>query len=169
MKILLTGHTSGLGAAIANKIKVTGVSRTNNYNIENVSTWAKEFLNYDVLINNAYSKHYQVNVLEEFFKMWADDNNKHVINIGSYVGDYVRTDSTQDHLYWDYRLNKQMLSEATKVMSRSYSWDCKIINFGPINTPMASLIENKIPVDEAANQVIQLLDNRNIKRMDYFL
>jgi nucleoside-diphosphate-sugar epimerase len=170
MKILLTGHTSGLGAAIAKQISVTGISRTNNYDIANVSTWVNEFANYDVLINNACSKNYQVDVLAEFFKIWANDNNKHVINIGSYVASYTRTDLTQEHLYWEYRLNKKMLVEANEKMSRSYAWDCKIINFGPIDTPMtSSIIEKKIPVELAAEQVIKLLDDRNVKRMDYFL
>jgi NAD(P)-dependent dehydrogenase (short-subunit alcohol dehydrogenase family) len=170
MKILLTGHTSGLGSAIAKKISVIGISRTNNYNIANVNEWAQEFTDCDLLINNAYDKNYQVNVLEEFFKMWSHDRNKQVINIGSYVADYTRTDLQRDHLYWDYRLNKKMLLEACKQMSRIYAWDCKIINFGPIDTPMANLINQpKINVDKAADKVLDLIKDRNIKRLDYFI
>ena len=170
MKILLTGHTSGLGSAIAKKISVIGISRTNNYNIANVNEWAQEFTDCDLLINNAYDKNYQVNVLEEFFKMWSHDRNKQVINIGSYVADYTRTDLQRDHLYWDYRLNKKMLQEACKQMSRIYAWDCKIINFGPIDTPMANLINQpKINVDKAADKVLDLIKDRNIKRLDYFI
>jgi nucleoside-diphosphate-sugar epimerase len=170
MKILLTGHTSGLGSAIAKKISVIGVSRTNNYNIANVNEWAQEFADCDLLINNAYDKNYQVSVLEEFFKMWSHNRNKQVINIGSYVADYTRTDVQRDHLYWDYRLNKKMLQEACKQMSRSYAWDCKIINFGPIDTPMSDLITcDKINVDEAADKVLHLIKDRNVKRLDYFI
>jgi hypothetical protein len=167
MKVLLTGHTSGIGASLNNLIDCTGISRSNGYDTNNVIKWCEEFSDYDLLINNAPQN--QLGVLESFFNMWSDNINKQVINIGSYIIDHPRINAAEDNMYWRYRIDKTALSDASNKMSH-YSWCCQIINFGPTETPMTSTsTNNKIMVSDASNAIIMLMNDKKIKRLDYFI
>jgi len=167
MKILLTGHTSGLGASLNTLLDCKGISRSNGYDTNDVDVWCQQFKEYDLLINNAPNN--QLGVLESFFKLWSTNSNKQVINVGSYIIDHPRIDIEQDSLYWRYRIDKVALAEACKKMSH-YSWNCQIINFGPIDTPMTKNSEvSKISALEAARAIIMLIQNCKIKRLDYFI
>jgi hypothetical protein len=167
MKILLTGHTSGIGASLNTLISCKGISRSNGYDTSNVSEWCNKFVDYDLLINNA--PHNQLGVLESFFDLWSDNSNKQIINIGSYIIDHPRINVEKDSLYWRYRIDKIALAEACKKMSH-YSWCCQLINFGPVDTPMTSNSDfDKISALDAARAVTMLLQNRKMKRLDYFI
>lgn len=96
MKILITGHTSGLGKFLLEKFTtcghtVIGASRSNGYNIHNYDERLKivELVkDCDLFINNAHSDFDQCYLLEQ---VESDINNTTtVVTIGSMAGDYVR-------------------------------------------------------------------------------
>jgi hypothetical protein len=68
-KVVITGHTQGLGAALYNKFKslnyqVVGLSRSNGYNItENFDAVVQAASGANIFINNAYHDAQQINLL----------------------------------------------------------------------------------------------------------
>ena len=81
-KIVVTGHSKGLGKAIANYFEsdpnniVIGFSRTNGFNIANAEKRAeivKASADADIFVNNAYNFHddSQTFMLQELYASWA--------------------------------------------------------------------------------------------------
>lgn len=170
MKILITG-TSGIGLALYEKYKednhVVMVSRKTGNDIKNVETWGHEFLDYDVVFNNAYQDFAQVSVLEFFFKHWKDDPSKVIVNIGSRSSYY-----TQKHhpTYWGYSLHKQALQIAHDSMLTEAVCDIKIINPGPVDTDMvAGNPGPKFSKEEIANRIRMYAEDPAIKRVDLWI
>lgn len=168
-RVLITGST-GLAAGVFRAFDadhaVTVVSRSNGYNINNVAEWADQFLDYEILINCAYSSWSQVQVLETFCQLW-DTDTKTIVNIGSMVTDYSRTETDRDHEYFPYRLHKRALQDAFSRLVKTSNCNLKLINPGMIDTSMVShLSGNKMTVDQVAKHVRMLVDNKEIKRLD---
>jgi hypothetical protein len=170
MNILITGSRE-LSHSIAEKLNgshnVRMVSKSNGYDIDVVDEWANDFFDYDWLINCAYSNFSQVNVLEEFAKMWGDDINKKILNIGSMVTDYTRSERDIDFKYFPYRIHKQALQLAFNRLAKDSKCDIKLINSGPFESAMTkSLKVTKFTQDEIASRIIDVLKNNHIKRVD---
>lgn len=174
MRIMITG-TQGLArgviiAAQQQGHEITAVSRSNGYNIRDVSTWAQDFQDWDACINCAYDGFYQIRVLEMFADLWKDQDQKIIVNIGSMVTDHTRSEKNQDHLYWPYRLHKQSLQEACQRMMRDRACQIKLINFGPIDTSMTKdLNVPKMSISQAGTYVMNLLSDSNLRRQDVWL
>jgi len=89
MKIAITGHTEGIGKAIyqaylneADALAI-GFSRQNEHDISD-KTWYNKLLEFDVVINNAHEKNYQIDLLH----FLAKNNFKgKIINMGSISSD----------------------------------------------------------------------------------
>ena len=87
MKYAITGHTQGIGLALANLLtpNYIGFSSRNGYDItvkENRETIILQSADCDVFINNAYADFNQVTLLYELFKIWKG-SDKIIVNIGS--------------------------------------------------------------------------------------
>ena len=87
MKIALTGHTRGIGAAILDSLEnegheVLGFSRSNGYDISDPGFPLDEIEPCDVFINNAYHEYAQVDLLYRVHEMWRQ-SMKRIICIGS--------------------------------------------------------------------------------------
>ena len=98
MNIAITGHTKGIGLAIASAFTnrrhhVLGLSRTSGVvlprDIES-SVYAIERC--DVFVNNYNDDHdTQIRLLYEVARRWDGQHNKHIISIGSRAGEcYIR-------------------------------------------------------------------------------
>ena len=83
-KVLLTGHSKGLGKAIHNELRedylMLGVSRSNGKNIRDIV--CEEYDDCDILINNAYHSTGQLGLLKSFYEMWRG-KSKTIINVGT--------------------------------------------------------------------------------------
>jgi hypothetical protein len=170
MKILITG-TQGLAHSLGDVFidhLVTQVSRSGGYDINNIDAWGSEFLDCDCIINCAYDKFAQVKVLEFFFKHWGNNPSKKIISIGSRSISHKRLDSESG--YWDYRLHKQALQQAHDAMLLTARCDLKIINPGPVDTPMVSHQKCvKYTPEELAIKIKMLMEDPTIKRVDLWL
>jgi len=150
--IILTGHTSGIGRAVYQKLshefQVKGLSRATGHDLE---TGVQPFVNddFDVYINNAYSGFKQTELLYELFK-----RNKHrpcsIINIGSVSGDGNRDQVNQ------YAVHKASLEKACNQL-QLIDTECKIIHvkLGRVNTPMTEHRKQfpRIDPDYVANTI----------------
>lgn len=133
MKIVITGHTSGLGKSLYQKFSkdydVIGLSRTNGYDLSlNLEPFITQ--DFDIFINNAYHKYSQVDVLYGLF-----DRNKYksctIINVGS-----VSADGNKDTIN-EYAIHKSALEKACTQLQLIDS-ECKVVHLklGRMNTPM---------------------------------
>lgn len=133
MKIVITGHTSGLGKALYDSLSerhdVLGLSRQNGYDLS-VDLYPFLVDNFDVYINNAYHGYAQVDLLYQMF-----DKNKYrkctIINIGS-----VSADGNRDSVN-EYAVHKSALEKACSQLQLIDS-ECKVVHLklGRMNTPM---------------------------------
>ena len=170
MKVLITG-TEGIALELFNLYKETNdvvmVSRRNGYNIRDIDKWGNEFLDFDVVFNNAYDGFYQVDVLNFFYNNWKNNSLKSIINIGSRCITYKNSSQPE---VWPYRLHKQALQTAFDSMISNAKCDIKIINPGPADTKMtAAETYSKFTVKELAEKIKMYAEDRTIKRIDLWL
>jgi len=133
MKIVITGHTSGLGKTLyetfSKNHEVIGLSRATG---NDLNDGVNSFLinDFDLYINNAHCKYFQTDLLYELFKQ-----NKYrectILNIGS-----VSADGNKDTVN-EYAIYKSSLEKACSQL-QLIDTDCKIIHMklGRMNTPM---------------------------------
>lgn len=94
MKVLITGHTSGIGKAIYNYFdnlgyECVGCSRSNGYDISIIESQDKIVdlaKDVDIFVNNAYSNfdHSQLNLLRRVHEIW-NGQDKIIINVSSMI------------------------------------------------------------------------------------
>lgn len=133
MKIVITGHTSGLGKALyddlSKKRDVFGLSRSSGHDLSvDLSSFMMD--DFDVYINNAYHAHAQTDLLYQLF-----NRNKYreciIINIGS-----VSADGNKDTVN-EYAIHKATLEKACSQLQLIDS-ECRVVHvkLGRMNTPM---------------------------------
>lgn len=126
-KVLLTGHSRGLGEAIYNELQadysVTGASRSNGKNIRDIV--CNEYSDFDILINNAYHSTGQLEVLKAFYQMWKGQA-KTIINIGTAGLDAAG----RPYETLNYNASKKQLETYSRWISDNDS-ACKCMLFSP--------------------------------------
>jgi len=140
MKILVTG-SKGLAASIKSILEidhqVLTVSKSNGHCLSNVQSWAYLYFDCDILVNNAYHNWDQIEVLETFANAWRLDDKKIIINVGSTISDYCRTEQDIECDYLKYRVHKQALQLAFQKICKNSHCDVKLINPGPFDSDMS--------------------------------
>jgi NAD(P)-dependent dehydrogenase (short-subunit alcohol dehydrogenase family) len=121
MSFLITGGNRGLGKHLVEMLNGTSISRENGYDItKDVSKIAKESLNYDVFINNAFdgppqeawANFGQTNLYLAVYDEWKSANkNGYIFNIGS-VGN--KSIVSPEPRFETYRVSKAALEHASK-------------------------------------------------------
>lgn len=169
-KVLITG-SGGLSKALAIEYidhYVYCTSRKNGYNLNDVSEWGEQFLDYDILFNCAYNDNDQVKILGFFSEKWKNIRKKSIISIGSIVSDYPRTEIEKERDFFEYRYNKQSLQKAFSDIARSCLCDIRLINLGPMNTAMTDHLDiSKLDVNECAKIIKNFVEvDKRIKRID---
>ncbi len=157
MKIALTGHTSGIGAAI-HKLYPDSVcfSRRTGYDI-GVPVMQTRIIDMsrdcDVFINNAYSGWAQVTLLYKMWELWKDQE-KTIVCICSDAGDYNHNDAAP------YSIHKRALEDACLQLQHSKK-PCKVVCVKPgyVDTPRVKSIDaKKMDPDDFANYIKDLLE-----------
>ena len=170
MKILITG-TTGLARALSHAYmdhSVTSVSRSGRFDINCIDQWGHQFLDRDCVFNCAYDGFGQVAVLEFFYKHWKNDPAKQIINIGSRSITFKRLDAELG--YWPYRQHKLALQQAVDAMLLDAKCDIKIVNPGPIDTPMVATHQcAKFDPTELADKIKIFAADKSLKRVDLWV
>ena len=141
-KYAITGHTSGIGQALFNKLSPNciGFSRSTGHDItdrNNRLDIINESAECNIFINNAHAKYGQVELLYDMYNAWKDED-KIIVNIGSNTTSGIKTKP------WEYSAQKASLDKASEQLSFLNS-KCKVMNlkFGFIATKR--IIENYNP------------------------
>jgi hypothetical protein len=123
-KIIITGHTNGIGKAVYNKFKeiscreIVGMSRTNGYDIDkDFDKIVTEAEGCEMFINNAYCEQQQLKLVEAL-----KDKVDMMVVMGSVSRMYPELIPTE------YVANKQALAEA-----------CRLISVNPDGIPLLHL------------------------------
>jgi NADP-dependent 3-hydroxy acid dehydrogenase YdfG len=163
MKIAITGHTAGLGQALAQQYElaghtIIGLSKREGNNIRNTPKICDQIEPCDVFVNNAQAGYAQTELLFEMANRWQG-TNKHIIVISTMMTQSPT--SSLPGLDMDaYRVQKVALEESVKQI-RNRRLDLKIIIVRPGR--IATSVDKTVPpFADVNNWAITLLDIFNI-------
>jgi hypothetical protein len=126
MKYAITGHTSGIGKRVYERLSpnIIGFSRTNGYNIQ-LPDDRQRILNAvqdcDVFINCANDGFSQTLLFLELHDRWKSDCNKTIINVGSRIAEVKCLPANRSELL-KYQAEKLIIKE----MSARVTGQCKV-------------------------------------------
>jgi NADP-dependent 3-hydroxy acid dehydrogenase YdfG len=113
MKIAITGHTAGIGQALAQEYislghTIVGLSKREGNNIRNIPKICDQIESCDMFINNAQAGFAQTELLFELWRRWSGQDKTIIV---------ISTQMTQDPTAFfpeldEYRVQKVALEEA---------------------------------------------------------
>jgi NADP-dependent 3-hydroxy acid dehydrogenase YdfG len=169
MKVALTGHSKGIGAALVRTLTdqghiVMGYDLTNNYDITQpgvIDTIAARSVDCDVFINNAYADISQTLMLEAMISQWEHTAVlKTIVNISSKMSLVKNIDGEKNLIY---KHNKIIQNKITR--SRIRILQPQILNIIPgfIDTQFSAdwPSMSKIDPDDFAQLVVHLISLRD--------
>jgi len=124
MKIAITGHSAGIGQALARIYQaqgheIVGLSRRTGYNIRMLPKIAGVIETCDMFINNAQSGFAQTELLFEVWRRWEGQENKHIIVIST----QMTMLPVSPRVEWDeYLIQKRALEEACNQLRARALW-----------------------------------------------
>jgi nucleoside-diphosphate-sugar epimerase len=168
MKIAITGHTAGIGKALAaaySANEIIGLSKREGNNIRVVPKIADLIEPCDMFINNAQAGYAQTELLFEVAKRWTG-TKKHIIVISTMM--------TQDPvsvlpgLEMDqYRVQKVALEQAVhQLRYRQLGVKITIVRPGNIATSSDKTVPPAADVDRWANTLVSLLATATANNLD---
>lgn len=138
MKIAITGHTAGIGQALAKAYKdrgheIIGLSRREGNNIRNTPKICDQIEPCDVFVNNAQAGYAQTELLFEMAKRWSG-TGKHIVVISTMMTLYPV--SNLPGLEMDqYRIQKVTLEQAvSQLRQRNLQIRFSVVRPGDIAT-----------------------------------
>jgi nucleoside-diphosphate-sugar epimerase len=162
MKIAITGHTAGIGQALA-KIyqglgnEIVGLSKREGWNIRNVPKICDQVEPCDMFINNAQAGYAQTELLLEMAQRWSG-TNKHIVVISTMMTQSPITPLPgleMDH----YRIQKLALEETVKQLrNKQLGIKITIVRPGNIATSPDKTVPPAADVDVWANTLVSIFD-----------
>lgn len=176
MKIAITGHTAGIGQALANEYtldgnEVVGLSQREGNNIRNTPKICDQIETCDVFVNNAQAGYAQTELLFEMAQRWSG-TKKHIIVISTMM--------TQDPVSLipglgmdHYRLQKVTLEQAVRqIRHRRLGVKITLVRPGNIATSPDKTVPPAADVNTWARTLLDLFDmakNNNLTIPDISL
>lgn len=162
MKIAITGHTAGIGQALAQQYadrghEIVGLSKREGHNIRITPKIADLIEPCDVFINNAQSGYAQTELLFEMVKRWTG-TKKHIVVISTMMTqDPV---SSIEGLDMDqYRIQKIALEQAVQqIRHRKLGVRTTIVRPGNIATSPNKTVPPAADVDRWASTLVNIFE-----------
>ena len=162
MKIAITGHTAGIGQALADEYQldgheIVGLSKRDGNNIRNTFKICDQIEPCDIFVNNAQAGYAQTELLFEMANRWQG-TKKHIIVISTIM--------TQDPLSVlpglemdQYRIQKVALEESVKqIRNRRLGVKLTIVRPGNIATSPDKTVPPAADVKNWARTLLDLFD-----------
>jgi nucleoside-diphosphate-sugar epimerase len=162
MKIAITGHTAGIGRALADQYQlmghdIVGLSQRDGNNIRNTPTICDQIEPCDVFINNAQAGYAQTELLFEMVQRWSG-TGKQIIVISTMMTQEPVSSFNElgmDH----YRLQKVTLEEAVRqIRHRRLKVKITIVRPGNIATSPDKTVPPSADVDNWARTLLNLFN-----------
>jgi NADP-dependent 3-hydroxy acid dehydrogenase YdfG len=162
MKIAITGHTAGIGQALANEYalaghEIIGLSQREGNNIRNIPKICSQIEPCDMFVNNAQAGYAQTELLFEMAHRWAN-TRKHIIVISTMmtqdpVSSLAGLDMDQ------YRVQKVTLEEAvSQIRYRRLGIKITLVRPGNIATSADKTVPPAADVNNWTKTLLDLLD-----------
>ena len=162
MKIAITGHTAGIGQALAYEYaqtgyEIVGLSKREGNNIRVIPKICNKIQPCDMFINNAQSGYAQTELLFEMAHRWQH-TNKHIVVISTMmtqnpVSPLPGLDMDQ------YRVQKVALEEAVQqIRHRHLGLNITLIRPGNIATTSDKTVPPAADVKNWAHTVVEILN-----------
>jgi nucleoside-diphosphate-sugar epimerase len=155
MEIAITGHSAGIGQALARIYEsqgheIIGLSRRNGYNIRSLPKIAAMIEPCDMFINNAQVGYAQTELLFEVWRRWKGQQ-KYIVNVGTQMTDMFLPPKEE----WDeYIIQKKALDLATQLLEHRSEWPKLLLaRPGSIATQPGQCPPEYMDVDEYAQGV----------------
>lgn len=161
MRIAITGHTAGIGKALAKEYtaighEIVGLSRRDGHNIRNIPKICDHIESCDMFVNNAQAGYSQTEILFEMAKRWQGTKKQIVV---------ISTMMTQDPISVlpgldmdQYRIQKVALEAAVQqIRSRRLGIKIAIVRPGYVATQPGQESPPAADVDVWAKTLIALL------------
>jgi len=162
MKIAITGHSAGIGRALANLLEqrgheIVGLSKRYGHNIHNIPKIAALIEPCDIFINNAQSHFAQTDLLFAVWRLWRGQD-KTIFNISTEMT-YMELPPREE---WDeYLIQKKTLEEANRILSmRSILPKLSIIRPGAVATQPGQQPPDYQDVNEYVNSIVGQIDGQ---------
>jgi nucleoside-diphosphate-sugar epimerase len=162
MKIAITGHTAGIGQALAKQYaerghEIVGLSKRQGYNIRVIPRIADLVEPCDVFINNAQAGYAQTELLFEMSRRWSG-TGKHIIVISTMMTQIPI--STLDGLDMDqYRIQKVALEQAVQqIRYRRLGVRTTIVRPGDIATSSEKTVPPSADVNHWASTLVKIFE-----------
>jgi len=159
MKIAITGHSAGIGAALATAYadhEIIGLSRRNGYNIRSVPKVADAIEPCDMFINNAQAGYAQTELLFEMAERWSGTGKRIIVISTMMTQDPVSAipGLNMDH----YRVQKLALEEAVKqIRNRHIGVRLTLVRPGYIATQPGQTVPPAADVNNWATVLVATL------------
>jgi nucleoside-diphosphate-sugar epimerase len=161
MKIAITGHTAGIGQALAEEYsldghKVVGLSQREGNNIRNTIKICDQIESCEVFVNNAQAGYAQTELLFEMAHRWQG-THKHIIVISTMMTQ--NPVSTLPGLDMDqYRVQKVALEEAVQqIRNRRLGVKITLVRPGYIATQPGQTVPPAADVNNWARTLLDLM------------
>lgn len=161
MKIAITGHTAGIGQALASQYsslghEIIGLSKREGNNIRVVPKIADLIEPCDMFINNAQSGYAQTELLFEMAQRWQGTRKKIIVISTMMTQDPV---SVLPGLDMDqYRIQKVTLEESVKqIRTRRLGIGISIVRPGNIATSPDKTVPPAADVNNWAKTLVEIL------------
>ena len=161
MKIAITGHSAGIGQALANEFalqghEIVGLSRRNGFNIRSIPKIADMIEPCDLFVNNAQVGFAQTELLFELAKRW-EGQRKPVIVISTMMTE--QTGSSLPGLSMDeYYVQKVALEEAVRQLRDKTKLSITVVRPGNIATSSEKTVPPAADVNVWAKHLVQILN-----------
>ena len=163
MKIVITGHTRGIGKELADVFQnnghtVIGYSKSTGHNINDIKTQQiilDQLKESDMFINNAYAPISQTVLLKNAIDLWKGTDNK-IINLSS-KGTILPPNISRNIKLTQYISDKQQQNKL--ISSHLLDSTPQILNViaGPVDTQLLQNWKyNKINPTDLANLIYQV-------------
>jgi NADP-dependent 3-hydroxy acid dehydrogenase YdfG len=165
MKIAITGHSAGIGQALANEYAkhghtIIGLSKRDGNNIRNIPKIASLIAPCDMFINNAQAGYSQTELLFELAQQWQG-TGKHIMVISTMMTQdpvSVIPGLGMDH----YRVQKIALEEAVQqIRHRRLGVKITIVRPGYIATQPGQTVPPAADVNNWARTLVNMFKLAN--------
>lgn len=161
MRIAITGHTSGIGKALYQRLdNALGFSLSTGYNITNPverTVIVSQAHDCDVFINNAFDGYGQCEMLFDMWKSWLG-TGKTIVSIGSDVTNYTMSSKRLEMLdYYNYKFALKDLNQRLQNLNNNVT--LKYVSFGYVATDKT--LQKNIPakmmisVEQAVETILE--------------
>jgi NADP-dependent 3-hydroxy acid dehydrogenase YdfG len=162
LKIAITGHTAGIGQALAQEYEldgheIVGLSQREGNNIRNTPKICDQIEPCDVFVNNAQAGYAQTELLFEMAQRWSG-TKKHIIVISTMMTQ--EPVSSLPGLDMDrYRLQKVTLEQAVQqIRHRRLGVKITLVRPGNVATSPDKTVPPAADVNNWARTLLDLLD-----------